>query len=218
MQQRKNAACKDVPEGGRDNRLLAHALLLQANAAARMPRFGADFLDEAREQALKAAALLGCMISMRNDPGMGNALRILGVIALERAKMCEPWHKKSLREAETWLLRAMSFFRENDLETATVWSAVSYWNMYDVSRMLGLEHVHWLKKATLLQENIQGKQNSYTGLYARTLSQLLETKDPSRPEVHLSFQESRQIERCLRIGNQKLTCFYSFLTAHGVVL
>ena len=214
-------ACKDVPKGDRDNRLVAQALLLQANAAARMPGFGADFLERAHKRALKAARTLGSMISMRKDPGMGNALRILGVIALESGKLCEPCAqdaKLCLREAETWLLRAMSFFRENDLETATVWSAVSYWNMYGVSRMLGLEHVHWLKKAALLQEEVQGKKNSYTRLYARTLSQLLETKDPSRPDVHLSIEEQEQISRSLDCGKAELTCFYSFLTVHGLVL
>ena len=84
-------------------------------------------------------------ISLQNAPGMGNALRILGVYNRLRARQ----NVKAVRTRCQALLfdrkhgpfGPCGFFRENDLETTTVWSAASYWNMYVVSQMLGLEHV-----------------------------------------------------------------------------
>ena len=205
-------ACGNVPAQSRDNSLLAQALMLQANVSAQLD----DQLEphRARSQALRAALILQ---SLRN-PQVGNAMRVMGVVELQLAKRHSPGSadsRRALHKAKKHFLRAILSFREHHLEETLVWSAVSYWDMYIVLQKLGGNGVPWLKRATLLQERIQGKENAYTKLYQQRLAEVLSL--PPGPDLHeLSLKEKKQHWWGLQKGKRSLACFNKFLERRRV--
>ena len=191
--------CESLAAEEVDKGLLAQALLMKANAAARISRHHPSkrqLLDSAFSDACMAAS----MLKSTANPQLGDAFRIMGLIEKERA-MCSlsAEAREALRQARQHFLCAIRTFREQSLETSFVWSAVSYWDMFLIMQQLeGREAaLPWLKRAAQLQAQIQGNSDPYTNLYQQRLGAMLGI--PFSPDLsEMSSEEHREIEWALK--------------------
>ncbi|CAE7352357.1 unnamed protein product [Symbiodinium natans] len=122
----------------------------------------------------------------------------MGLVELQRASRCSGSSDaiEALRQAQEHFLRAIRTFRDQKVES--IWSAVSFWDMYIVMQKLKSDEaaVPWLKKAIELQVRMQGSENGYTKLYQQRLADMLGV--PFSAELaDLSPEEKEEIERAL---------------------
>ena len=187
----ESLAVEEVDEG-----LLAQALLMKANTGAKIARHRPSKCQLLLDLAFYDACMAASMLESTKSPQLGNAFRIMGLVEKERA-MCSlsAYAREALQQAQKHLLCAIRTFREQNLETSFVWSAVSYWDMFLIMQQLeGREAaLPWLKRAAQLQAQIQGNSDPYTSLYQQRLGEMLGI--PFSPNLsEMSSEEHREIE------------------------
>ena len=176
-----------LPPELQDKTTYAEALLLQANTLAHLAKHEKNdaMFETARRKTEEAVVLL-------QGAARGNAYRIQGVIEFNQNRFQEAENKFTLA-LQTYLAGCPGQFPK------TIWCAVALWNLHLIflkTKTRQEAAVAFLKQATLLRAEIDGKNGAFPNLYKSQLSTL--TMDP-KPKLDLSKEEVQMIEETLGV-------------------
>ena len=196
-----NAAARSVdllqslPPETSEKMMLAEALLLEANTLAHLAKEGEKRKDEdidfqkmfetASRKSLQAIDVLEELQPCNEDfkkIQVAKARRVQAVVEINRG---------AYEKAEKHLKECFSSFLNS--EAYGKWLAIALWNKATIEKSVKGNPVPWLKLATLLQEQHEGRSHPYKKLYRDELVRL--TTDTAADQLGLSKDEVVIIEK-----------------------